>query len=153
MRTLKEILAAFKKDLKISYQAQKNIVDISEKYIHELAEADLGGKGGVDYTLTEQLTGLKWIDGKDIYQITYSGIKSTSSQEAVQSITSLGIDYVVDMNIISRGNTGVFIGQYYNGGGDCLRCWIESGSIQIQCGNTYPLRPFTWQVTLKYTKV
>lgn len=67
MRTIKQILEAFKKDLRISYQAQRNVVDISERYIHELSEADLGGKGGVDYTTEEQDTGLKWF-GKPKYQ-------------------------------------------------------------------------------------
>lgn len=67
MRTIKEILDDFKKALRIGYQAPKNVVDISERYIHELSEADFGGKGGVDYSTDEQDTGLKWIDGSSIY--------------------------------------------------------------------------------------
>ena len=72
MRTIKEILEAFKKDLRISFQAQKNVVDLSERYIHELSEADFGGGGGgVDYSTEMQDTGRKWIDGSTIYQQTF----------------------------------------------------------------------------------
>lgn len=35
------------------------------------APAGGGGGGGIDYSTTEQDTGLKWIDGKSIYQRTY----------------------------------------------------------------------------------
>lgn len=30
-----------------------------------------GGGGGIDYSITEQDTGIKWIDGRSIYQKTY----------------------------------------------------------------------------------
>lgn len=33
-----------------------------------------GGGGGLDYSTTEQDTGLKWIDGRKIYQKTYSQV-------------------------------------------------------------------------------
>lgn len=37
-----------------------------------------GGGGGVDYSTTEQDTGLKWIDGKPIYQKTYSEVLTST---------------------------------------------------------------------------
>lgn len=36
------------------------------------------GGGGVDYSTTEQDTGLKWIDGKPIYQKTYSEVLTST---------------------------------------------------------------------------
>lgn len=33
--------------------------------------AEMSGGGGIDYSLTRQNTGIKWIDGKDIYQQTF----------------------------------------------------------------------------------
>ena len=71
--TYKEILARFKKDLGNTYQAQKNIVDVSQKYIGLLENAEGGsGAGGIDYSTDEQDTGLKWIDGKKVYRKTIS---------------------------------------------------------------------------------
>ena len=48
--------------------------------------------GGVDYSTTEQNTGLKWVDGKPIYQKT---IELTTNDTWV-SLTSLNIDNIVD---------------------------------------------------------
>ena len=54
MPTISEILSRFKRDIKNSFQAQKNIVDVTEKYIGllENAEGESGG-GGIDYSETD----------------------------------------------------------------------------------------------------
>lgn len=44
--TMSEILSRFKKDIKNSFQAQKNIIDVTEKYIGLLENAEGGGSGG-----------------------------------------------------------------------------------------------------------
>lgn len=48
-----------------------------------------GGAGGVDYSTEEQATGLKWIDGKDLYQITVTGNFSGTSFNYNTGITEM----------------------------------------------------------------
>lgn len=78
----KDILGDFKKNLALCYQSQKNIVDVSQKYIGMLEEAyESGGSGGgVDYSTDEQDTGLKWIDGSSIYQRTFKLSETITAQ-------------------------------------------------------------------------
>jgi hypothetical protein len=54
--------------------------------------------GGVDYSTTEQDTGLKWIDGKTIYQktINFGTLPNNNSKAVAHGISNL--DYVVDYN-------------------------------------------------------
>ena len=53
-----------------------------------------GGAGGVNYSLEEQDTGLKWIDGRPIYQKTYE--ISTSLSNSWMNIDSItGVEQVV----------------------------------------------------------
>lgn len=67
-----DVLNNFKKDIGLCYQSQKNVVDVAQRYIGELEKAYEGGGsgGGINYSTTEQDTGLTWIDGKKIYQKT-----------------------------------------------------------------------------------
>lgn len=55
-----------------------------------------GGKGGIDYSLEEQDTGLKWIDGKTIYSKTIDcGVNYTIPQGSVVAVEKIipdGID-------------------------------------------------------------
>lgn len=68
MSNYSDILKNFKKDLKNTFQAQKNIVDVSQKYIGMLENAEGGSGGsGLNYSETESVIG-KWIDGEtDVY--------------------------------------------------------------------------------------
>lgn len=50
MAILKDILKNFRKELKNTYQAQKNIVDVTEKYIGLLENAESGAGGGITIT-------------------------------------------------------------------------------------------------------
>lgn len=56
-----------------------------------------GGTGGISYTTEEQDTGLTWIDGRPIYQKTYS-VTSPSGNTATNliEITSESIDFIVE---------------------------------------------------------
>lgn len=52
-----------------------------------------GGGGGIDYSTTEQNTGLKWIDGKDIYQKSFSLTSpSDGTSTDIIDISSLNVD-------------------------------------------------------------
>ena len=52
-------------------------------------EGGEGGGGGVDYSTEEQATGLKWIDGKELYQITVTGNFSGTTFHSVTGITEM----------------------------------------------------------------
>lgn len=64
------------------------------------------GGGGVDYSTSEQDTGLKWVDGKPIYQITYLNM---SNQQWV-GISGLNIDSVIHRFGAWSDNGGVWYG-------------------------------------------
>lgn len=53
-----------------------------------------GGGGGVDYSTTEQDTGLKWIDGKPIYKKSFMNFNN----EQWIYLTGLNIDTLVSAN-------------------------------------------------------
>ena len=57
MATMSEILSRFKKDIKNSFQAQKNIVDVTEKYIGLLENAEGGSGGGITITKLASYSG------------------------------------------------------------------------------------------------
>lgn len=80
-----------------------NTASVSTTYSSSKIEqliSGIGG-GGVDYAYTEQDTGLKWFDGKPIYQ---RSIYNTSS-EVQNDLTSWNIDSVVDMRVVWSNNT------------------------------------------------
>lgn len=68
MSTIKEVLAKFKKELGNTLQAQKNIVDVTQKYIGMLENATSGGDSET-YSNTEQIIGT-WF-GDNLYQKSY----------------------------------------------------------------------------------
>ena len=153
--TYKEILARFKKDLGNAYQAQKNIVDVSQKYIGLLENAEGGsGAGGIDYSETEQDTGLKWIDGKTIYQKTISLGNLPNSTVASIDHNISNLDHVIYISGFA----------YRTSDSDTLPLPFVnvsslSNAIQITCGTAkVNVRTAADQserigyVTLKYTK-
>lgn len=109
-----------------------------------------GGGGGVHYSTSEQVIGT-WIDGKPIYQCTWSGTKTTNAEEVVIS-GLVTLDTLVDSKVIFKGNTGAQIAQYFRDASDFGRCWFDNNGIHMDLGNSYPIRPVTWYITLQYTK-
>lgn len=61
--------------------------------------------GGIDYSTTEQKTGQKWIDGKDIYQKTYA-IDISESQTGTVLISDY--DYIVKIEAVLNNNSFAF---------------------------------------------
>lgn len=59
--------------------------------------------GGINYTTEEQDTGLKWIDGRTIYQKTIT--KSFSTTNSSYNCYYGNIDYTSDFNITDWSNT------------------------------------------------
>lgn len=110
MSTIKEVLANFKKELGNTLQAQKNIVDVTQKYIGLLENAETeGGSGDVTYsTTTEQKVG-KWIDGKDLFvKVIQPTITSTTTVNGDIKYGSFSLaDYLtgVDMAMFDVGKS------------------------------------------------
>ena len=106
--------------------------------------------GGVNYSTEEQDTGLKWIDGKPIFQKTYD-INVTTQHDPLQ-ITPHGL---VDANFIGYeaffvSSDGTILSpQYLNSG---WRFYLEVTSQNIQWNNLH-FAEGHYYVTLRYTKL
>lgn len=70
-------------------------------------DLNLGGTCGVDYSLEEQFTGKRWIDGKKIYQKTvpFGDLKAGEQLVVPHGITDL--DQIVGLEGIQRSSDGV----------------------------------------------
>ena len=79
--------------------------------------------GVIDYSETEQNTGRKWIDGKDIYSITISGETSTGVTFE-EDLTDLNIDTVVNFEVIGK-NANYNVPVYYASASDMLNCYYS----------------------------
>lgn len=153
--TYKEILARFKKDLGNTYQAQKNIVDVSQKYIGLLENAEGGGSGGggIDYSTDEQDTGLKWIDGKKIYQKTYSFTTPASGQSLTLD-TIATLDKIIEINgLFNILGTDWYVFPDTQSSENQAIVYYESSSHKILCYVAGSARAERAAIaTIKYTK-
>lgn len=154
-RNFKDIVKDFQHALNISYQNTRNIVKVSERYLAELAEAEQSGGGGVDYSTDEQDTGLKWIDGKKIYQKTLTF--KTASDNNITSYTHsiANIDKVIDYSgIIDRGDGNFFSinTARWEGSGVDLIGTIVTTSVVYTYINYATYRNKDIYMTIRYTK-
>lgn len=96
---------------------------------------------GADYSITEHLTGRKWIDGLDIYEksIELSNLTITANT-AFDVIASTGIAKLLSGWLYTTGE---------NGGG-CLDVWVSSDIVKGKSQSTFSSG--TVIVTLQYTK-
>lgn len=108
----------------------------------ELANA--GGGGGVDYSTTEQDTGIKWIDGKNIYQKTYevTGTYTLGNDAWTTIITDASIDTLINVMSINSDGT-VSDGR--------MRWHFDTAAVQAAAIALLNLTDPT--VTIYYTKV
>lgn len=120
--------------------------DVSEKFINVTPSS---GGGGIDYSTSEQNTGLKWIDGKDIYQKTVTA----SSTVAVNNYSWANVSNSID-NPIS--NIDYLINVKMHGvtpyDSNMLRFTSENGDLKCAC---YPASGYFYQglvLTVIYTK-
>jgi hypothetical protein len=65
-----------------------------------------GAAGGVDYSTAETDTGLKWIDGKTVYQkvVNFGALPNAANKQVNHGIVGLGT--VVSATAIAVSNTG-----------------------------------------------
>lgn len=117
--------------------------------------------GGVDYSTTEQDTGKKWIDGRPIYQKTYTGVIARGEYEfynkmdlgAIDAEAVIGIDgglYDTNGNIIPLFST---LTADNNGYGDYT--WeprIAGGHVEIGLNASTLAIGYNFILTIKYVK-
>lgn len=110
------------------------------------------------YSTSETLTGGYWIDGKPIYKKTYTGSTSTKTDHNITPniVNELNIENVVDLKCVIKDNQSRRMVPYYYDAGsnvDYLGCWVEiDGRIHMRSGSSYPATPYTYYVTIYYTK-
>lgn len=106
----------------------------------------------VDYSTTEQSTGQKWIDGKDIYVKTYeiAALPNNTTARTPSGLTNL--DKVVKIEGMSYGNGThnplpfVSTSTQYS-----IECWVDdSANIVLTSSANYST--YSGVVTLYYTK-
>lgn len=105
-------------------------------------------ESAIDYSTTEQNTGLKWIDGKPIYQKTFN-----VSANSYADISTLNIDKVVSSDGIMELTGGVFYHLNIYGESTYLAYYetdVTNGRINTTVGSGWTATNIT--VTLMYTK-
>lgn len=100
-----------------------------------------GGGGGVNYSTEEQDTGLKWINGRSIYQktIVYKSIVDVSPDTwTASNVTIADFDFAISAWGLSDTNT------LYN-----LNCAYIESAIKLQAcrvsGSNAPIKTLTLQ--------
>jgi hypothetical protein len=71
-------------------------------------EAEGDGAGGVNYSTSEVDTGLKWIDGKPIFQkvVNFGAMPNATNKQVNHNI--VGLDYLISAQVMAKSNTGTF---------------------------------------------
>lgn len=150
--------------LKKAQQAKQEYLSAQEKEETEIAKTtnDINNyvsstrdNSYISYSTEEQDTGLKWIDGKLIYQKTIScgGLKNNQQISVPHNVSN--IDHVIDYKMIAWNNsTGVSINDAYY---DVLyptysvRCSANKTSCEIRTGADMTQYSASY-MTIQYTK-
>ena len=113
-----------------------------------------GGGASIDYSTSEQDTGIKWINGHTLYQKTLNFSGSYSGNVTVGNIGINNLDVIVEINGACRQTDGVYKALSFahptatNNYGIFIN---SSGDVSIRCGST--VGTFNLIIlTLKYTK-
>ena len=108
------------------------------------------GAGGIDYSTSEQDTGLKWTDGKKLYQRTYTGTLGTGATTTIASVSSYNIKSIQGVYYSSSGlhaNPALTVANntvYY-----ALAYVTSGGQLTVE---TNALYSNTYNLTITYTK-
>lgn len=103
--------------------------------------------GVVDYSTTEQATGQKWIDGKDIYAKTFT-FDTTASQQTEIDVTACAIG----TNIAERINCGPVSNTYYFDNTDFLRTYLKTNNTILTVERGSASVKGAGSITIFYTK-
>ena len=121
--------------------AQWNALTTEQKKAHDTYQITddytAGGGGLPDYSTTEQLTGQKWIDGKDIY---FKVVSITTDAQHGEKAYSLGLqatDNIIDYRAIMNDTSGKVIQSgYFVTSSDCFVTFIkEDNTINMVCAS------------------
>lgn len=126
--------------------------DPADVVIAQIGKAIADFSAAVDYSTTEQPTGQKWIDGKDIYFKTYE-IQALPNATTTRTPTGLtNLDKVVKIEGMAYGNSThnplpfVSTSAQYS-----IECWVDdSANIVLTSSSNYSA--YNGVVTLYYTK-
>ena len=107
--------------------------------------------GGIDYSTSEQDTGLLWYNGDHIYQKTYTTTLNNTSANIPINISNLGI--IISMDGVYVGDNGSTfpLNEFVSGSNFATYTHYNSTTSNIDCFNNIGLNS-TVYVTLKYTK-
>ena len=124
-----------------------------EGTVFEVEGGGGGSSSGINYSTAEQKTGQKWIDGKDIYQITIPNITLTSNITQTD-VTALSIDNIIDYKAVYR-STSIemhFLNEY-NDGADRVSTQIYLNKLRTLCTKWFITSNFIANYTIQYTKI
>ena len=104
--------------------------------------------GGIDYSTIEQNTGLKWVDGKPIYQRTFNVSANVSID-----ITSLNIDSIVDISgTFETASHGIYSVNMYALSAYYSRVSLTRTSLLLEIHGDNDWLASTGNITILYTK-
>lgn len=116
-----------------------------------------GGGSGISYSETEQDTGLKWTDGKTIYQKTFELASGTVTGGVINVANTTGIDNIIncECTCIQTNNSRHYtLPLIRTTASECIykNVYVDNGTLymQIVSGTAYVLN--TIKFTVWYTK-
>ena len=112
-----------------------------------------------DYSTTEHKTGRKWIDGKDLWEVTLVNTNAVTGTSTTIDISSLNADYVkvVDCNLVDNTSGKTYTPLAWYNGNNLYYGYINSvSSSQIIIGYSEQIRinrgNYGYIITIQYTK-
>lgn len=115
-----------------------------------------GGGGSIDYSTTEQNTGQKWIDGKDIYQITIQTslpLVTADGTMAYADISFTGVDSVIKLNAQFSDANSVYFAPYLSNGLRIVKTYYNKSTQKIMLAtDSTSFSESPCIVTIQYTK-
>lgn len=103
--------------------------------------------GGISYSLTEQYTGLKWIDGKKIYQTTFSFTANLKPTDWVQIGTIPNIAQPISAEACTvYDNTQWFFGNDY------VKARVDTDGTVFYYSEKLGSGTAPFYITVRYTK-
>ena len=113
-----------------------------------------GSGGGINYSLSEQDTGLKWIDGKTVYQKTYQYSSVVSAGGYVTLDTSIkqsDIVFLETVQLSMRIDSGIAPNLYSNTiDGINAEVATNNTGLYLENKTSYDIHGFT--LTVRYAK-
>lgn len=113
--------------------------------------------GGIDYSTEEQDTGIKWLDGRKIYQKTYNNFTTDLVNGWTNDLCkddNTEIIKVVDFFLIFSSDNTVIPALYNRSSSDYSTWLIEPDKHSIQLYSMYTsLTARIYNITIQYVKV